>query len=93
MLFDVEHDPHELVDLANDRHDICAEAVYRLNAWHDNMMQTMPFGASEDPLWRVIREGGPSHVCNQFKRYLEQLEQEGYNQEAEELRRRHPTEC
>lgn len=93
MLFDVDQDPHELVDLAEERHEICAEAVYRLSEWHDNMMQTMPFGASEDPLWRVTREGGPSHVRNQLKKYLGQLEQEGHHKEAEELRRRHPAEC
>ena len=55
MLFDVEQDPHELVNLAEERHDICAEAVHRLSAWHDNMMQTMPPGTREDPLWTVIR--------------------------------------
>jgi len=92
MLFDVEHDPYELVNLAEARHDICAEAVHRLSGWHDAMMQAMPLGVSDDPLWTVIREGGPSHVRHQLKVYLEQLEQEGHDEEAAELRRRHPTE-
>lgn len=36
------------------------EAVYYLNEWHDHMMQTMSFDA--DPLWTVMREGGPYHA-------------------------------
>lgn len=60
MLFNLKNDPYEQHDLASERRDICKEAVYLLNEWHDEMMLTMD--ADTDPLWTVMREGGPLHA-------------------------------
>lgn len=57
MLFHLRDDPYEQHNLAKERPDICREAVYLLNDWHDDMMATMPYDV--DPLWTVIKEGGP----------------------------------
>ncbi|KGM45756.1 sulfatase [Neobacillus niacini] len=64
MLFNLKEDPYEQNNLAAEMRDICKEAVYLLNEWHDDMMSTMEFDV--DPLWTVMREGGPFHA-KEFK--------------------------
>ena len=65
MLFNLTEDPYEQVNLAKERRDICKEAVYILNEWHDEMMGSMNFDV--DPLWTVMKEGGPLHA-KEFKK-------------------------
>lgn len=60
MLFNLAEDPYEQINLASKRKEICKEAVYRLNEWHDEMMSTME--SDIDPLWTVMKEGGPFHA-------------------------------
>jgi choline-sulfatase len=90
MLFDVEGDPHEQVDLANTHPDVCRQANYLLNGWHDEMMQTMD--SAVDPLWTVIREGGPLHARGQLKSYCEFLENTERAYAIEALKKEHPRE-
>jgi arylsulfatase A-like enzyme len=90
MLFDLKADPHETVNLAEVQRQVCMEAVYCLNAWHDAMMRTMPDAV--DPLWTVIREGGPTHARGFLKKYAERLVATGRGDTIEELKRRHPAE-
>ncbi len=90
MLFNLDEDPHEQNDLADSRPDICREAVYYLNQWHDSMMKTMD--SDVDPLWTVIREGGPHHAQGHLKEYLKYLEETGRGYAIPELMRRHPGE-
>ncbi|HHW09512.1 MAG TPA: sulfatase-like hydrolase/transferase [Firmicutes bacterium] len=90
MLFNLTEDPHEQVNLAGERGDLCREAVYNLTAWHDTMMKTM--NSDRDPLWTVIREGGPFHAKGHLKDYCRYLEETGRGDFIEELKRRHPRE-
>lgn len=90
MLFDLAADPHEERDLARDHREVCREAGARLAEWHDAMMQSMPDAV--DPLWTVMREGGPFHARGQLPAYCERLERTGRGWAAAELRRRHPGE-
>lgn len=90
MLFNVEDDPHEEHDLAAERPDLCREGVYLLNQWHDDMMFSMPYEV--DPLWTVIKEGGPFHANGQLRKYCEFLEATGRGWAIPELKRRHPGE-
>ena len=53
-------DPYEQHNRAQTEREICKNAVYYLNEWHDNMMKSMPFDVY--PLWTVIKEGGPHHA-------------------------------
>ena len=66
MLFDLAADPHEQHDLAPARPDIVREAVYRYARWHDTQMEKLTRihapDVAEDPLWTVMREGGPFHA-------------------------------
>ena len=92
MLFNLEQDPHEQYNLAESHSDVCREAVGRLHQWHDEMMRTMPEGYDVDPLWTVLKEGGPFHARGHLKAYCERLEQTGRGQFIPELKRRHPQE-
>ncbi len=90
MLFDVERDPHEQHDVAAEHPDICRRATHNLSEWHDSMMKSMPYAA--DPLWTVMREGGPAHTRGMLRQYCERLKATGREYAIAELRRRHPQE-
>lgn len=105
MLFDLENDPHEQKNLAAENPQLCREGAWRLNQWHDNQMQKMAATASDvvDPLWTVIREGGPFHArlnegrvpgnpnhgIQGFLQYLKRLEETGRADGARELRQKY----
>lgn len=82
--------PYEQYDVASENPEVCMQAVYYLNQWHDGMMKTMQYDV--DPLWTVIKEGGPLHARGQLKKYCERLEKTGRGHAVAELRRRHPEE-
>jgi arylsulfatase A-like enzyme len=97
-LFDLAADPHELNDLAADRPEVCREGAWRLMRWHEAQMQKMAITASDvvDPLWTVIREGGPHHAsyqhgqpAGQLSAYLDRLEQTGRADGADRIREVH----
>lgn len=90
MLFDLETDVFEQEDVSAKYPEICREAVYILNQWHDDMMKSMPYDV--DPLWTVIKEGGPFHLRGHLAGYCKRLEETGRGHAVEELKRRHPRE-
>ena len=90
MLFNVRNDPHEQKNLAADHLDERKTAVYYLNEWHDERMKSMPFDV--DPLWTVIREGGPYHAKGHLPAYVLRLQETDRSDAANELIRRHPRE-
>lgn len=90
MLFNLDVDPNEEENVAGDHRHILHEAVYRLNEWHDQMMAGMQ--CETDPLWTVMREGGPYHARGELAGFCEYLERNGRGDATEELRRRHPQE-
>jgi len=90
QLFNITEDPHETNNVASINKEICREAVYLLNEWHDHMMSTMTHDV--DPLWTVIHEGGPYHAKGVLPKYIERLEATGRTEGALRLRERHPQE-
>jgi arylsulfatase A-like enzyme len=101
MLFDIVADPHEQHDLASAWPEICREGAWRLMRWHDAQLQKMSRFASDslDPLWTVLREGGPFHASlgqtpdpggvPGLLRYLEHLEATGRSEGAARLREKY----
>ena len=83
MLFDLQDDPHELQDLAGDRPDLVAEGLALLERWQAEMMAGSD--SAVDPLWTVIREGGPWHTRGRLEAYVERLRQTGRAAQAEAL--------
>ena len=75
MLFDVEKDFHMLHNLAEERKDVVGKGLEYLDRWHKEMMKTSP--SPVDPMWMVIREGGPYHTRGFLERYLERLKATG----------------
>ena len=90
MLFNLDSDPHEQHNLAGDYPGICHEAAYYRSLWHDAMMKSMD--TAVDPLWTVIREGGPFHARGKLKAYCQRLKQTGRGDAVPLLMERHPGE-
>ena len=88
MLFNLEDDPHEQHDLAGERTDICNQALRHLSDWHDHMMHTMPY--DNDPLWTVMREGGPFHARqDHLPAYFDHLRKTGRAWAVDAIKKRH----
>lgn len=90
MLFNLKDDPREEHNLAAENKDVCKEAVYRLYEWHDESM--MKSKDDVDPLWTVMREGGPFHAKGFLKNYGKRLIETGREQQYNELKEKHPQE-
>lgn len=90
MLFNVKEDPHEQNNLAESLQEICAQATSMYLKWYDAMMKTSLYGV--DPLWLVLKEGGPYHSRGRLKEYCKRLEETQRKWAIEELRKRHPEE-
>ncbi len=91
MLFDVSNDPHEQHDLASQHPNLVARAMTILDAWHADMMRTATHPA--DPMWIVMREGGPFHTCGYLTKYVQRLRETGRGKWADELLKKHANEC
>jgi arylsulfatase A-like enzyme len=90
MLFNLEDDPFEQNDLAEKRPEICAQGARLLHDWHDRMMQRNLPEYTDDPLWTVMREGGPFHARGMLPAYCDRLKATGREGSVGELKRRHP---
>ncbi len=84
MLFNVAEDPHELNDLADREPALADRGQARLEDWTAEMMTG---GDSDtDPLWTVMREGGPFHAGDrQRDKYIQRLRETGRVAHAEFL--------
>jgi arylsulfatase A-like enzyme len=87
LLFSVADDPHLTRDLAPARHDLVHAGLARLHHWETDMMSTSE--SDVDPLWTVIREGGPYHTRGRLAAYCERLRATGRAHHAESLLERH----
>ena len=87
MLFNLSDDPHEQHDLASSYGQLVAEAGSRLLAWQTNEMRQS--ANAVDPLWTVIREGGPKHTKNELVPYLQRLRATGRGHWADVLEAKH----
>jgi choline-sulfatase len=89
MLFNIEEDPHEQFDLVEERPELCREGAARLLAWQEEQMLTSI--TDVDPMWTVMREGGPFHARKEdLPGYIEHLRNTGREWAVEELLRRYP---
>ena len=90
QLYDIVNDPHEQHDLI----ELCPEKANQgarlLLNWEAEQM--LSSDSETDPMWTVIRGGGPFNAAGQLPRYLKRLEETGRAEAAEALRRRHPGE-
>jgi arylsulfatase A-like enzyme len=75
MLFDVGRDPHELSDLAPSQPALADRGQALLEDWTARMMSRSD--GAEDPLWTVLREGGPFHTRSELESYCRRLRDTG----------------
>ena len=89
MLFDLKADPHELNNIADDSPELVAMALAKLDVWTTDEMRKS--SRSEDPMWVVMREGGPLHanfMSDDYYAYLKKLRASGRSHFADELEAR-----
>lgn len=104
MLFDMAQNPHEQDNVAAEFPEVVCEGAWRLARWHGEQMHLMSRTAVnvEDPLWKVMSEGGPHHArfarngqpCGGqglmgFEKYLERLEKTGRGEGARVLKEKY----
>jgi len=90
MLFDIEADPHEQQDLADKEPAIVDHALRLLEEWHVEAMRRSSTGI--DPMWTVLREGGPWHTRGHLRDYLTRLRDTGRGSWADDLEAKHGAE-
>jgi arylsulfatase A-like enzyme len=97
-LYDLDADPHETTNLARDRPGLVREGLAMLEDWTNARMRetvTDSAGGSsagpqalEDPLRRVMAEGGPYHTNGNEETYVERLRETGREAHAEDVAER-----
>ncbi len=90
MLFNIKEDPHEQNDVKDLYPAICQQGAKIVLDWTEEQMTNSD--SAIDPMWLVMREGGPSHTRGWLKHYVEHLRKTGRAEGAEELIARHPDE-
>jgi arylsulfatase A-like enzyme len=81
MLFDLDADPYEQNDLAADHPALVEHALSLLHQWGASALARGSTGV--DPLWTVLRHGGPWHSRIDHEWYLERLRATGRGAWAE----------
>ncbi len=71
MLFNIKIDPHEINNLAHNRTDLCSLGAKIILDWENEMMSKSIYDT--DPMWTVMRQGGPEHCRGHLKLYMERL--------------------
>ncbi len=87
MLFELSSDPHEQHNLAEDRAGTCNAAIAEIDSWLGQQMRKSASGV--DPMWTVIREGGPKHTRGELEKYLDRLRRTNRGHWADLLETRH----
>ena len=84
MLFNVKEDPHEQHDRKAEHPELCAQGAKIILDWQEEQMKK---SASQiDPMWTVVKEGGPFHARGHLEAYLRRLEATGRAEGARRLR-------
>ena len=87
LLFNIEEDPHETHDLAEEWPEVVQEGLAILERWYGEMMVTSTTGV--DPMWTVMQEGGPLHTRSNLEQYCARLRETGRADHAETLEEIH----
>jgi arylsulfatase A-like enzyme len=90
MLYNLEDDPHEQHNLAEERPDLVNQAMGTLTDWHHDMVLTGTHDV--DPMMTVLREGGAFHTRGMLPRYAQWLRETGREHHAKRLEALHPDE-
>lgn len=84
MLFDLKKDPHECEDLASARPELVDKGLSLLQQWHDTEM--LKSDRKEDPMMKVLEEGGPFHAKGRYQEYIDAYTKKGRNDIVKKLK-------
>jgi len=84
MLFEVEADPHQTNNLAEEKPEVCQQAKSILQAWIDQVSLCGDTTVS-DPFVALINEGGPTYVGGRKEWYMDHLKNTGREAAAKRL--------
>lgn len=90
MLFDMKNDPHEIDNIAAEHPDICAQGARIILDWQEEQM--LRSTSQIDPMWTVMREGGPYHARGCSRQYAQYLRQTGREHWLPLFAEKHPEE-
>ena len=90
MLFNVKEDPHQLRNLAKERPDLVARGAKIILDWVEDNMKVSIYDT--DPMWTVMREGGPEHSRGEIGAYRERLRGTARDYGVAELEAMYPDE-
>jgi hypothetical protein len=74
-------DPHLQDNLADAEPAVRDQGLALLERWHGEMMASSDYNI--DPMWNVIRAGGPYHTRDMVERYAGRLRETGRPHHAE----------
>lgn len=99
MLFNLADDPHETTDLSEQHPDVVERGESLLLRWHNDRMLDAAHGRNggnpatpagvTDPLWEVIREGGPIYTRGNAEVYADRLRRTGREDHAAHILAEH----
>ncbi len=72
MLFNIKNDPHETKNIAAEHPEICEKGAKIILDWEYEMMSKSIYDT--DPMWTVMRQGGPEHCRGALENYIKRLE-------------------
>ncbi len=87
MLFNVKDDPHEQHDVKAEHPNLCAQGAKIILDWQEEQMKKS--SSPIDPMWTVMREGGPYHTWGHLEEYVQRLRETGREAGAEEVLKRY----
>lgn len=71
MLFNVKTDKHQTKNLINELPEIAAKGAKYILDWEYEMM--ISSSSDIDPMWTVMREGGPAESRGRLEKYIQRL--------------------
>lgn len=101
MLFDLDADPHQTTNLAQEEPQILSDGLSLLQVWLDQRLSESARGinggnpeaprSNRDPLWEVLAEGGPLYPRgpngNRLEKYCQRLRETDRGDHADRLER------
>jgi arylsulfatase A-like enzyme len=88
-LYNLAGDPHERTNLADALPAVRDRGLALLEAWQFEMLATATAPSAQDPMFTVLREGGPSQLHGRLGSYARRLRDTGRAHHADALERRH----
>lgn len=75
MLFDLSADVHQQNNIASEKTELLNQGARIIFNWQNKYMEKSPY--TVDPIWTVMKEGGPQHARGMLEQYAQRLKETG----------------